>query len=61
MPQTIFKLLKTSGFAVAFLTAAPLAQTDFPFADNLEFNVVEIEAFEIHSFSFPSVHPTISL
>lgn len=50
IPQALLKLLKTSGFTVSLLTAVPLPpplpQTDFLLAKSLEFNFVEIEAFE---------------
>lgn len=42
-------------------TAAPLALTNLLLANNLEENIVEMEALEIYSFSFLSVHLTISL
>ena len=42
-------------------TATPLALTDLLLANNLEANVVEMDALEICSFSFLSVHLTISL
>ena len=42
-------------------TAAPLALTDLLLANNLEANVVEMEALETYSFSFLSVRLIISL
>lgn len=53
-----FQILKTSIFFVSSM-AAPLALTDLLLANNLEANVVgEVEAMEICSFSFLSVHLT---